>query len=72
MAKTLEQRITQLEKLITDLWVQWETMKQYGFVPANAKGVQDEPRNGVQLCRNHQLLFDAYIYYIRWMPEVIF
>jgi predicted restriction endonuclease len=52
--------------------VQWQEMKDRGFVPAAAKGVEHEPRNGIQLCKLHHGLFDAYCYYIRWMPEVFF
>ena len=52
--------------------VQWKTMKQHGFVPEQAKSVEHEARNGIQLCVNHYRLFDTYYYYIRWMPEVVF
>jgi len=47
----------------------WEEMRDYGFVPAAAKGVEHETRNGIRLCLNHQTLFDKLYYYIRWMPE---
>ncbi|KIJ99682.1 hypothetical protein K443DRAFT_101787 [Laccaria amethystina LaAM-08-1] len=50
----------------------WEEMKDAGFVPRTAKGVEHEARNGIQLCTLHHSLFDAHCYYIRWMPEVVF
>ncbi|KIL56191.1 hypothetical protein M378DRAFT_172902 [Amanita muscaria Koide BX008] len=52
--------------------VQWEEMKDAGFVPQTAKGVEHEARNGIRLCTLHHRLFDAHCYYIRWMPEVVF
>ena len=54
------------------IMVQWEEMKDTGFVPQTAKGVEHEARNGIQLCTLHHRLFDAHCYYIRWMPEVLF
>jgi predicted restriction endonuclease len=52
--------------------VQWEEMKDAGFVPQMAKGVEHEVRNGIQLCAQHHRLLDSHCYYIRWMPEVVF
>ena len=46
-------------------------MKDHGFVPATAKGVEHEARNGIRLCKTHHGVFDAHGYYIRWMPEVV-
>ena len=54
------------------IMVQWEDMKDAGFVPQAAKGVQHEARNSIRLCTLHHRLFDAHCYYIRWMPEVVF
>src|SRR5258708_385104 len=54
------------------IMVQWETMKQHGFVPEQAKSVEHEARNGIRLCATHHCLFERYCYYIRWMPEVVF
>ena len=54
------------------LMVQWETMKDNGFVPHQAKDVQYETRNAVQLCKNHYAIFRGYYFYIRWIPEVVF
>ncbi|KAM6491096.1 hypothetical protein JOM56_013335, partial [Amanita muscaria] len=54
------------------IMVQWAEMKDTGFVPQTAKGVEHEARNGIRLCTLHQRLFDAHCYYIRWMPEVVF
>jgi predicted restriction endonuclease len=52
--------------------VQWQTMKEQGFVPESAKGVAHEARNGILLCVNHHTLFNTLCYYIRWVPEVVF
>jgi len=52
--------------------VQWEEMKDTGFVPQAAKGVEHEARNGIRLCKTHHTLFDTHCYYIRWMPKVVF
>ena len=52
--------------------VQWHLMKQLGFVPGSAKGVVHEAQNGIQLCAVHHGQFDAYRYYIHWVPEVFF
>jgi hypothetical protein len=52
--------------------VQWQEMKDHGFVPAAAKGVEHEARNGIWLCTLHHTLFDKHCYYIWWMPEVFF
>jgi len=49
--------------------VQWAEMKEAGFVPENAKSVENEARNGLLLCKTHHGLFDSYL---RWMPEVVF
>ena len=57
---------------LTNGMVQWQTMKEHGFVPEQAKGVEHEARNGVLLCALHHLLFDTFCYYIRWVPEVVF
>ena len=50
--------------------VQWQQMKQQGFVPEQAKSVAHETRNGILMCGTHQLLFDRLYFYIRWVPEV--
>ncbi|KAK2461027.1 hypothetical protein APHAL10511_006968 [Amanita phalloides] len=47
----------------------WEEMRDHGFVPAAAKGVEHEARNGIRLCAIHHTLFDKHCYYIRWMPQ---
>jgi len=52
--------------------IQWEEMKQLGFVPAQAKSAEHEARNGIRLCTSHHTLSDRLCYYIRWMPEVVF
>src|SRR5271170_7960037 len=49
---------------------QWEVMRQREFIPAPAKSVQHEARNGILLCPSHHAQFDAYYFYIRWVPEV--
>ncbi|KAF8331362.1 uncharacterized protein EI90DRAFT_3145612 [Cantharellus anzutake] len=50
----------------------WQNLKDRGFVPAMAKSVEHEARNGIRLCATHHSLFDAYYFYIRWFPEVVF
>lgn len=52
--------------------LQWETMRANGFVPPQAKSVEHEPRNGIQLCKNHHSLFDDFSFFIRWIPTVFF
>ena len=52
--------------------MQWQAMKEYGFVPEQAKGVEHEARNGILLCATHHNLFDSYCFYIRWIPQVVF
>ena len=47
-------------------------MKQLGFVPQASKTAAHETRNGILMCGNHHLSFDAFHFYIRWVPEVIF
>ena len=54
------------------IMVQWQEMKEAGFLPQAAKGVEHEARNGIRLCTIHHTLFDKHCYYIRWMPEVVF
>src|SRR6266404_4469206 len=49
---------------------QWNFLRATGFVPAFAKSVVHEPRNGITLCRNHHSDFDGYRYFIRWAPSV--
>jgi HNH endonuclease len=45
-------------------------MRRKGFIPQPAKSEEHEARNGITLCSSHHRLFDAYRYYIRWIPEV--
>jgi len=45
-------------------------MRDRGFIPTQAKSVVHEARNGVLMCKNHHGLFNAYFFYIRWVPEV--
>jgi hypothetical protein len=45
-------------------------MRSRSFIPLQAKSVGHEARNGMVLCMNHRYAFDAYFFYIRWMPEV--
>ncbi|KAF8342347.1 uncharacterized protein EI90DRAFT_2865189, partial [Cantharellus anzutake] len=35
------------------IMVQWQEMKDNGFVPAAAKSVEHEARNGIRLCMTH-------------------
>jgi hypothetical protein len=41
-----------------------------GFVPSLAKSVEHEPRNGISLCDSHHSDFNAYAFFIRWVPSV--
>ena len=50
--------------------VQWQQMKEEGFVPQQAKSVAHEARNGILMCATHHILFDQFYYYIRWVPDV--
>ncbi|KAF8335494.1 uncharacterized protein EI90DRAFT_337948 [Cantharellus anzutake] len=47
----------------------WQAMKDSGFVPAAAKSVMHEARNGIRLCATHRAYFDTHCFYIRWIPE---
>jgi len=48
--------------------LRWRT--EQGFIPAQAKSVEHEARNGMLLCRSHHGLFDSFYFYIRWVPQV--
>ena len=50
--------------------IQWEEMRDRGFIPRQAKSVAHEARNGVLMCKNHQSSFEGHLFYIRWVPEV--
>ena len=51
--------------------MQWETLKDRNhFVPSFAKSVEHEPRNGISLCDLHHGAFDAYSFFIRWVPSM--
>jgi hypothetical protein len=52
--------------------IQWENLRTRQFIPRQAKTVEHEARNGLLLCKNHHSLFDAYRFYIRWIPGVCF
>lgn len=49
---------------------QWADLKTRGFIPSQCKSVEHETRNGILLCCNHHRIFDAYKFYIRWVPDV--
>jgi hypothetical protein len=46
---------------------QWENLRRKKFIPAQAKSVEHEARNGILLCKS---LFDAFYFYIRWVRQV--
>ncbi|KIM45497.1 hypothetical protein M413DRAFT_442161 [Hebeloma cylindrosporum] len=49
----------------------WYTIKDRGWIPSGAKAEpQHEPRNGLIMCANHHLSFDAYEFFIRYCPDV--
>ncbi|THU92262.1 hypothetical protein K435DRAFT_213286 [Dendrothele bispora CBS 962.96] len=48
----------------------WEELKGLGWVPQQAKDVVQEPRNGLQLCRNCHGHFDDLSVFVRYVPEV--
>lgn len=42
-----------------------------GWIPKEAKPKgENEPRNGVIMCRNHHRAFDSYNFFIRFFPDV--
>ena len=51
--------------------LQWVELKDHGWIPQHAKhSGEHEPRNGLLMCPTHQLLFDRYYFFIRYMPRV--
>ncbi|KZP31232.1 hypothetical protein FIBSPDRAFT_945258 [Athelia psychrophila] len=48
----------------------WADLKTRGFIPSQCKSVEHETRNGILLCCNHHRIFDAYKFYIRWVPDL--
>ncbi|KIY45925.1 hypothetical protein FISHEDRAFT_48249 [Fistulina hepatica ATCC 64428] len=49
---------------------QWSDLKNRGWIPSDAKNhPQHEPRNGLLMCANHHVMFDAYKFFIRFFPD---
>ncbi|KAF9507573.1 hypothetical protein BS47DRAFT_1488788 [Hydnum rufescens UP504] len=44
----------------------WEDMRTRQFIPAAARSVKDEARNGILLCKTHHAAFDVFHFYVRW------
>ncbi|KAA8911238.1 hypothetical protein FN846DRAFT_755908, partial [Sphaerosporella brunnea] len=47
----------------------WHAMKQHGWIPAAAKSVVHESRNGMRLCKNCHYGFDHHHFCIRFVPQ---
>ncbi|TFK45322.1 hypothetical protein OE88DRAFT_1229372 [Heliocybe sulcata] len=48
----------------------WRDLRARGWIPASAKvNSQHEPRNGLSLCPNHQVMFNRYRFFIRYLPK---
>ncbi|KAF8248442.1 hypothetical protein K440DRAFT_583369 [Wilcoxina mikolae CBS 423.85] len=47
----------------------WEQLRQLHWIPAAAKSVEHECRNGVIMCKNHHHAFDNFQYFVRFVPE---
>ncbi|KAF9458123.1 hypothetical protein BDZ94DRAFT_1174250 [Collybia nuda] len=48
----------------------WNNLGVKGWGPTRMKFVALEPRNGILLCANHHLAFDAYCFFIRYIPNI--
>ncbi|KAE9400688.1 hypothetical protein BT96DRAFT_919341 [Gymnopus androsaceus JB14] len=48
----------------------WDDLKERDWIPAQAKRhPAHEPRNGLLMCVNHHKSFDAYAFFLRYLPE---
>jgi hypothetical protein len=51
--------------------MQWSNLKGRGWIPLQAKGhPRHEPCDALLMCANHHLGFDAYDFFIRFLPDV--
>ncbi|PPQ71584.1 hypothetical protein CVT26_010552 [Gymnopilus dilepis] len=49
----------------------WLDLKNRGWIPSQAKALpRHEPRDGLLMCCNHHNLFDAYAFFIRFVPDI--
>ncbi|PPQ67945.1 hypothetical protein CVT26_005825 [Gymnopilus dilepis] len=49
----------------------WSDLKARGWIPSQAKALpRHEPRDGLLMCRNHHAWFDAYAFFIRFIPDM--
>ncbi|EIM91915.1 uncharacterized protein STEHIDRAFT_151270 [Stereum hirsutum FP-91666 SS1] len=49
---------------------EWLDLQRRRWIPSQAKEhVEHEPRNGLLMCPTHHKAFDAYEFFIRYMPE---
>ncbi|KIY53582.1 hypothetical protein FISHEDRAFT_6321, partial [Fistulina hepatica ATCC 64428] len=48
----------------------WSDLRKRGSIPSQAKHhPRHEPRNGLLMCANHHIFFDAYDFFIRFFPD---
>ncbi|KAA8892814.1 hypothetical protein FN846DRAFT_981744 [Sphaerosporella brunnea] len=47
----------------------WQELKRHGWIPAGAKSVVHEARNGMRLCQNCHHGFDHHHFCIRFIPQ---
>ncbi|KAF8253415.1 hypothetical protein K440DRAFT_576510 [Wilcoxina mikolae CBS 423.85] len=47
----------------------WEQLRLHHWIPAAAKSVEHECRNGVIMCKNHLTAFHNFQYFVRFVPE---
>ncbi|KIJ58947.1 hypothetical protein HYDPIDRAFT_118928 [Hydnomerulius pinastri MD-312] len=49
----------------------WFSLKARNWIPSQAKSLpQHELRNGLLMCSNHHLFFNAYDFFIRFFPDI--
>ncbi|KAG6835003.1 hypothetical protein H0H93_005678 [Arthromyces matolae] len=49
----------------------WQELKERNWIPQKAKAEpKHEPRGGMRLCPNHRSQFDAYNFFIRYVPDL--
>ena len=45
-------------------------LQEKKFIPKTERTALTYPRNGVIMCKAHHALFDAFYFFIRYIPEV--
>jgi hypothetical protein len=49
---------------------QWMVLKENNYILSDARSINHEPQNGILLCLNHHILFDAHSFYICYSSQV--